>query len=63
MFTCDGDPNCFEEAVKSVKWKQAMDTKIESIKRNDTWELVDLPSGGKIVGLKWIYKTKYNEVG
>lgn len=48
MFTTiDSDPIHFEEAVKSDKWRKAMDAEIEAIKRNDTWELIDLPEGGK----------------
>ncbi|RDX86891.1 hypothetical protein CR513_31708, partial [Mucuna pruriens] len=40
-----------------------MDTKIEAIKKNDTWELTSLPLGAKKVGVKWVYKTKANENG
>nr|KYP67192.1 hypothetical protein KK1_013515 [Cajanus cajan] len=31
---------------------------INSIGNNETWELVDLPRGEKIIGVKWVYKTK-----
>lgn len=57
------DPVSFEEAVKSDKWKKAMDLEIEAIERNNTWELVDLPKGSKRIGVKWVYKTKLNEKG
>ena len=30
---------------------------------NDTWELVELPSGRKPVGCKWIFKTKHGNNG
>ena len=53
----------FEGALKSEKWRQAIDLKIEEINRNDTWELIELPEGGKKVRVKWIYKTKFNENG
>lgn len=33
------------------------------IEKNNTWQLVDKPNGQEIIGLKWIYKTKYNEDG
>ncbi|GAU43961.1 hypothetical protein TSUD_283880 [Trifolium subterraneum] len=59
----NGDPETYEEASKSHKWKQAMDTEIEAIKANNTWELSDLPKGAKAIGVKWVYKTKYNENG
>lgn len=57
------DPICFEEAVESMEWKRAMDAEILSIEKNDTWKLVYLPTGARKVGIKWIYKTKYNEAG
>lgn len=40
-----------------------MDNEIEAIERNKTWDLVPLPAGSKSIGVKWIYKTKYNEKG
>lgn len=57
------DPIHFDDAVKSEKWRKAMDVEIEAIKRNDTWELTELPEGGKKIGVKWVYKTKFNENG
>jgi len=30
------------------------------IQRNNTWTLVDRPEGGKVIGVKWIYRTKLN---
>ena len=39
-----------------------MDEQIKSIeKKNQTWNLVVLPTGAKKIGVKWIYKTKLNE--
>lgn len=63
VFSTTTDPTRFEDALKSEKWRQAMDLEMEAIKKNDTWELMELPEGGKKVGLKWIYKTKFNENG
>lgn len=58
------DPVNFEEAVKSLKWRLAMDEEIISIeKKNQTWRLVVLSTGAKKTGVKWIYKTKLNELG
>ncbi|GAU29997.1 hypothetical protein TSUD_160820 [Trifolium subterraneum] len=63
MANINNDPITYYEAVKCEEWKQAMDQEIEAIERNDTWELVSLPHGAKRIGVKWIYKTKYNEKG
>ena len=40
-----------------------MDNEIESIKKNDIWELATLPKGQKAIGVKWIYKVKKNAQG
>ncbi|GAU47154.1 hypothetical protein TSUD_287370 [Trifolium subterraneum] len=63
MFSNESDPRTYEEAAKFEVWRKAMDQEIESIKKNDTWEITDLPNGSKKIGVKWIYKTKYNESG
>ncbi|XP_028083874.1 uncharacterized protein LOC114285077 [Camellia sinensis] len=55
------DPLTYEDAVKSNKWRQTMDAEIEAIVKNDTWELTELPSGVKTIGVKWVFKTKLNE--
>ena len=39
-------------------WKEAVNSEIESIMQNHTWELVDLPPGSKPLGCKWIFKRK-----
>jgi hypothetical protein len=40
-----------------------MNDEIQAIERNNTWELTDLPEECKVIGVKWIYKTKVNERG
>jgi hypothetical protein len=40
-----------------------MDWEIDSIKRNNTWDVVDLLEGKKNIGVKWVYKTKLNADG
>lgn len=57
------DPVFFEDAVKEEKWRQAMDNEMQSIEKNKTWFLTDLPSGARKFGVKWIYKTKQDEHG
>lgn len=57
------DPICFEDVVHNESWRLAMDNEIKSIERNKTWTLIELPSEAKRIGVKWVYKTKYNEHG
>ena len=40
-----------------------MDEEINTIERNKTWNLVDLPEDKNCIGVKWIYKTKLNADG
>ena len=35
-----------------------MEEEYNSLMRNDTWDLVSLPKGIKLVRCKWIYQTK-----
>lgn len=46
------EPWDFTEAVKDKVWKKACDDEIESIIKNNTWDLVELPEGAKAIGLK-----------
>eukprot|EP00253_Pinus_taeda_P011023 PITA_11023 len=50
----------FEDVVKEEKWVATMEEEIEAIEMNDTWELVSLPKGKHVIGVKWVYKTKGN---
>lgn len=59
----DCDPIAYEEVAKEAKWQRAIDSEIDAIERNNTWELTDLPKGQKAIGVKWVYKTKINEKG
>lgn len=57
------EPQSFEKASKEVCWTKAMNEEMSTIEKNKTWKLVALPEGKKIIGLKWVYKIKYNEDG
>ncbi|GJY53661.1 retrovirus-related pol polyprotein from transposon TNT 1-94 [Tanacetum coccineum] len=43
---------------ESDKWLEAMNTEKQSIKDNQVWYLVDLPSNGGTIGCKWLFKKK-----
>ena len=40
-----------------------MDEEIDSIERNETWELTTLPPKKQVIRIKWVYKTKFNSEG
>ena len=47
----------------STYCKEAVNSKIESILSNYTWELADLSPRNKPFGSKWIYKRKIKDDG
>eukprot|EP00253_Pinus_taeda_P011529 PITA_11529 len=57
------EPSNYEEASKSDEWRVAMHEEMESIYRNHTWDLVELPEGKTPIGCKWLYKPKINADG
>ncbi|KAK8934097.1 hypothetical protein KSP39_PZI014574 [Platanthera zijinensis] len=59
----DCEPHSYDEAAQEKSWRTAMDAEIASIKKNDTWRLVDPPAGHKPLGVKWVYKVKKNKNG
>ena len=57
------DPLNYDDALKSnesTKWLKAMEVEIESIVKNDVWELSDLPKDRKAISCKWVFKRKLN---
>lgn len=63
VFCANEDPATYDEAKTYSTWRDAMKLEINAIKRNNTWELVVLPKGMKTIGVKWVFKMKYNEHG
>jgi len=57
------EPSCYQDAAGDGNWIEAMESEIQSINKNKTWELVKLPAGQKPIGLKWVYKLKKNAEG
>ena len=41
------------------EWKLAANSEYKSLMENEMWELVELPSGQKPIGRKWIFKVSY----
>jgi len=62
-YLVENDPTSFLEATSAPdakQWDKTIKTEIESIKKNNTWTLVNLPKGAKPIGCKWIFKKKYH---
>ena len=60
-YLLENEPQSFNEAMSTPEapmWKEAVNSEIESIMQNHTWELVDLPPRSKPLGCKCIFKRK-----
>jgi hypothetical protein len=53
----------YVEAKGNPHWEEAMKEEYNSMIENDTWELVPLPSNGKLVRCNCIFKTKRDADG
>ncbi|XP_028099932.1 uncharacterized protein LOC114299410 [Camellia sinensis] len=65
-FLIEGEPNTIIETMLSLDapiWKEAIDSEIESILQNNTWELTNLPPGSKAIGCKWVFRKKLKPDG
>jgi len=57
----EGDPKTLREAKARAdwpRWKEAMDRKIATLDRAQTWTTVPRPEGKNIVGSKWVFRIK-----
>ena len=52
------EPSSYKEANECSEWKTTMEQEYESIIRNNTWELLELPRGKQTISCKWLYKSK-----
>ncbi|KAK2353501.1 putative mitochondrial protein [Trifolium repens] len=59
----DTEPLDTKAALKSKVWMEAMIDELKSIEKNKTWDLCELPSDKKAIGVKWVYKVKQNPEG
>ena len=61
--TCIIIPRNVDEALRSKECKKAMDEEMKALQRNETWDLVPLPQGKKVISCHWVYTPKFNAHG
>lgn len=64
MATKARDLTCYMEAIKADdhnKWVIAMEQEMESLNRNETWTLVDLPKDPKVISCRLVFRKKDNK--
>ena len=66
VYLVDNTPTSIAEAFASPDaddWKEAVNSEMDSILSNGTWELSERPYGCKPVGCKWVFKKKLRPDG
>ncbi|RVW21953.1 Retrovirus-related Pol polyprotein from transposon TNT 1-94 [Vitis vinifera] len=62
----DMEPKTYQEAINSNEadqWVKAIQEEMDSLRKNETWELVTKPKDRKVVGSKWVFKRKQGTLG
>ncbi|KAI0991408.1 hypothetical protein K3495_g16779, partial [Podosphaera aphanis] len=60
-------PKTFNQAINDKihgkMWKEAIDTEIQALETNGTWEEHTLPTGANLVSTKWVFTVKQKNDG
>ncbi|GJR12199.1 retrovirus-related pol polyprotein from transposon TNT 1-94 [Tanacetum coccineum] len=66
IMTKNGKPESYSKALnrkESIQWKKAINEEISSLEMNQTWSLVRLPAGKKVLHSKWVLRVKEEHDG
>ncbi|GJR43204.1 putative ribonuclease H-like domain-containing protein [Tanacetum coccineum] len=66
LFACflsQSEPRKVSQALEDESWVEAMQEELLQFKLQQVWVLVDLPTGAKVIGTKWVYRNKKDERG
>lgn len=63
LLSLNEEPWNYNEAKELKVWREACGEELSSIERKKTWNLVELPTRAKPIGLKWVFKIKRNSDG
>ena len=64
--TDSGELECFKEVMQvetRKKWEEGMDEEMDSLVRNQTWDLVKFPAEKRELQNKWVYMFKEEDGG
>jgi hypothetical protein len=51
------------KSPEAAQWKEAMDTKLDNLRRKAVWRVRPLPKQKKALGARWVYAKKVNNNG
>ena len=56
-------PKTIQEVLSHIEWRTIIIEEMKALKKNDTWEIVELLRDKMIVGCKWVFMVKYQADG
>ncbi|KAJ9542631.1 hypothetical protein OSB04_029137 [Centaurea solstitialis] len=62
-FISENEPKAIDDALRDPAWVSAMQEELEEFIRNNVWLLVPRPRKRTIIGSKWIFRNKLDEIG
>jgi hypothetical protein len=57
------EPISYKDAIKEKGWKSATKKEIDSVLKNQTWEVVNRKQWMRTISAKWIFKVKQGTLG
>ena len=57
------EPKNIKEALEHPDWISAMQEELVEFKRNEVWKLIPKPKGRTIVGTRWVFCNKLDDLG
>ncbi|RVW73563.1 Retrovirus-related Pol polyprotein from transposon RE1 [Vitis vinifera] len=63
VFSSSQIPTGVQEALFDPKWTQAIKEEVGALLKNNTWTIVPLLEGKKVVGCKWVFSIKHKADG
>ena len=62
-FLSNIEPKNIYEALADSDWVITMQEELHQFKRNKVWHLVPKPKDRTIIGTKWVFRNKFDELG
>ncbi|GJZ25056.1 putative ribonuclease H-like domain-containing protein [Tanacetum coccineum] len=62
-FLSDIEPTSIAKALSDSSWVEAMQEELLQFKLQQVWILMDLPSGKRAIGTKWVFRNKKDKRG
>ncbi|GKB24308.1 putative ribonuclease H-like domain-containing protein [Tanacetum coccineum] len=60
-FLSQEEPKTISQALQDESWVEEMQEELLQFKLQKVWVLIDLPSGKKVIGTKWVFRNKRDD--